>query len=230
MRFTFRLLAAAAAVALSVGAANAAPIQLFNTVYGGSTTPDTSNLILMNGALTSVNPSQPASDGFGNIPFGTYSVTNMPIGLAPFTTNPGPVSLPATLTVTGLGGSFPGDLGDTAIFSLVAGTTQLTESGGVDSLTAIYQLTSVSGIAGLDFGPLGTRFLMTGSFQNTTFTAGPGGGTFAGTAPSSSSFTFVVLPVPEPMSLTVFGVLALGGVAAVARRKLLARKSVASAA
>lgn len=226
MRFTFRLLAAITAVALSVSAVNAAPITLFNTVYGGSTTPNTSTLILMNGALSSVNPPQPASDGFGNISFGTYSVNNMTIGLTPFTTNPGPVNLPAVLTVTGLGGSFPADSGDTATFTLIPGTVTLTEGGIVDSLTAIYQLTGVSGIAGVDFGPIGTQFFMTGSFQNTTFTAGGGGGAFSGTAPSSASFTFQVVPVPEPASLTVFGVLALGGLA-IARRKFLAKRATA---
>lgn len=230
MRFTFRLFAAVVAAALSVTSAGATPIALFNTVYGGSTTPNPSTLMLMNGALTSVNPPQPASDGFGNIAFGTYSVSNMTIGLAPFTTNPGPVNLPATLTVTGLGGgSFPADGGRTATFSLVPGTATLNEGGVVDSLTAIYQLTGLAGINGLDFGPLGTRFLMTGSFQNTTFTPGPGGGTFGGTAPSSSSFTFTVLPaqVPEPASLAVFGVLTLGGGLALARRKFLARRDPA---
>lgn len=271
MRFTFRLLAAAAAVALSVGAANAAPINIDNfTSY--NSVPGATGVQSTNTPNTYSNWIQRPS-GVGERGFETA---------AGFT-------LPATMTITetGLSGVLGGQRKSTIEFTSLTSPSNGQQVRGVmdtsgPGVLSFNQDNLANGKLTLQYNFAATNFAthagLAIDFLNieagtttitVTITDGgsstssqtlnippPGTGPFTlflpftgftGTAnlATLTSISFVIdgstsqdfginnlyaYEVPEPMSLTVFGVLAIGGVAAVARRKLLARKSVASAA
>lgn len=227
MRFTFRLLAAVVTVAMSVGAANAAPIvdidgtSGFTTITPGATSfsvnffaPLTLTTAMNNSPLVPPIPTFLANYSFSNtgiaVTGGTlYMLTS-------------PVNSPA-ITITPMVGIANFDLASLVAFVPTLFPNTMTISG-LTNLT----LNTTS----FDLSPfnVGGQYTITFNDGGNNLNSVIASGNPANSVSGSSSFSLTPAVVPEPMSLAVFGVLALGGAAAVARRKLLARRNATTVA
>jgi len=224
MRFTFRLLAAVAAVALSVSVASAVPITSFGAVHGNTSGGVSgSTITFANGFTNIVNPptvgfiGSPISDlvftlgnwasstsGPATISGGTFTYTNG--GTAVFSITPSPITITTNNTLTG-------QIGFIATATLVSNTTPFD-----------FSLFTSPGGANFNFTANGIYVQSNGASNPATWVLPGGNG-----AVYNSSFTVTsnsILNTPEPASLAVFGVMALGGLA-VARRKFLAKRETA---
>jgi hypothetical protein len=203
------------------GSLRASPIQSAGGVWGNAAVPGNSPAAIsfVSGFFTNAQPPQPATNGIGTVtPAGSYTVSDLDIGLSPFPSDPGPVQILSNLTVTGT--ALGSDNGNTAVFSPVGGTGILSDGSGLATvLTATFQLQS-SNLTGLDFGPSGGLFNFTLTTQGLTFTTG-NPGTVSGN-PQAASFNLQSVGVPEPGSLALWGVVGLTGVW-YSRRRLKAR-------
>lgn len=207
--------AVAFALVLSVSSAYAVPITDASGGWGGAFSPNANTIVYGSGGLGQVNPVQPASDGFGFLTVGAYSVSNLTLDVTPFSSNPGTVIPSGTFTVTGtaLSGA---DAGNSATFAFF-GTTTLEELGNADSVTGTVQLMATN-ITGIDFGSPGTAFDFAFSTQTVDFIPGvPGTLNIQGNT-ASASFTLSrraepgPLPIPEPASMLVWSLIALAGI------------------
>lgn len=239
MRFTFRMLAAFAAVVLYVGAATATPITstdgnagpgtltttgsaatgtfIMTWAPAGTNANHSATTVINQSILASVIPTFIANQEFSRVPTSTAGGTQYAFLNFIFSTT-FQVQQTPTQTV------------DFSVNNLVA----LVPTGALNTLIISGDLALLGNNTSplLDFSPYqsGGKFTLTfnSSSNSNLNTVIQNGGSLIGTASFSTNAADAV--VPEPASLTVFGVLALGGVAAVARRKLLARRGVTTAA
>ena len=193
-----------------VGRLNADPITFATGAFLDSNIPNSSTLNLTLGTLGVVTPPQPASNSSGQLPLGAYALNSLTIGLGPFSSNPGAVTM-SDLVVTGTQGA---DAGKTATFHFTGGQAKLSENGPADSIQGFVNLTS-SNITGIDFGPSGGLFFFDFSTQGTTFTPGNPGSVVG--SPTSSSFNLTSVAVPEPGSIVAWGLAGFVGTLALRR-------------
>lgn len=209
--------------------AGAAPIHSISGIYAfGPANNATGSTVPFTGGLMTQTSTPPTPYPFGGP--GSYSVSNVTLNLATFTSNPGPISITSPIVITEFG------TGNTAVFNVMgAGSLNaLPESGAVDfgfavqlasNTTALFNVSDINSVWQLLF-----------SYQGLRITSGGAGGSFSvvqaspGVGTSSASFTLNRadlllggLPVPEPASILAWGAVA-GFSWLVGRRKLRASR------
>lgn len=232
MWFTFRLLAAVAVVALSVSAANAAPITTVDGTSGFVTMSNTG------GANFTMNFNNGSGLNFTTLHNGVPTgVGAIPSNLATFTLSRAGVAVPGgTLYSFVVPPNSPGKQivptvpqgGGLANFNLTS-LSAFVPNASQNSMIIQGTDLMTGNTTAFDYSPFfaGGVYTLTfnvGSGNNLNSLIATNGSTINGTASFSQ-----VAAVPEPASLAVFGVLALGGLA-VSRRKLLARRSAVASA
>ena len=248
MRFTFRLLTAIAVVAMPVGAADAAPILIDNFGTGSQTVNGGSSL---NGSFTNVSGAgllgtrsltyQGTNAGTGNT-FRTMPAETLALN------NPG---LPGRLALSTFDSAVQ--------VNLSYGGFGVLNASGMGFLSLVFDTIFDPGIGGgfvvdltltTSTGNLTTAVIAPGGFLPSGGTlliplsslTGPGSLSSVtgisvslndgGTPNAASDFALdqlAFVETPEPASMAVFGVLALGGGLAVARRRMMLAKSPATA-
>jgi hypothetical protein len=238
-RFMYRLLAAFAAVALSVGAANAAPITIDN--FGNPAANTSIGLPVTNFAAGSISGDLAGTLGITYNPTLTNSggnSTSIGGGMFDMFTATSGVSVTLNYNFSGAPLDFSGMTGLFLDFSFADG-------GTIDDVPITVTFTTANGTSvafdvAVDAAGNQTVDLLAGDFSNfgdltdvTSLSI-----TFNGSQQPGADFVLTKIyadgdggvfdqgdpEVPEPASMILFGALAAGGLAA-ARRKLASRRT-----
>lgn len=229
-QFTFRLLAAVAAVALSVGAASAAPISSTDGVSGDAGLTTNATSFFLNWAAPGQGATDTATTKFNGALTGVGAIPTF-LANYEFSKTANAVAGGTQYNFTNFASAFAvqlqptaGQGGGTVDFGL-SSLSAFVPNASTNTMIIMGNLTLLQNTSAFDFSPYNNG----GSY---TITFNTGGTTNlnsvianGGSATGSASFSTAAVnatPTPEPASLALFGVLAVGGLV-VARRKLATR-------